>query len=253
MLQTPSIFIENSVAPLLVDLPSPVTLDHIDPAHHEREAVCAFTRAVFERSYGAQISGFFPDLIHFGIDGRTQAVVGYRPANGSGLFLEHYLDRPVEQVASDALAGQLQPTHDDHAPTLFCRRSDMVEVGNLAILDPGLARWAIAATTAFLYAAGLRWVLFTATRPLANAFRRLGLRPLALAEADPCRLPDAGAAWGSYYDGKPQVYLGDIHAGAAKLRQGGQPQPNLTVMLDRADALGSRTRRETSTVVGGGL
>ncbi len=253
MLQTPSIFIENGIAPLLVDLPAPVTLDHIDPTHPDREAVRAFTRTVFERSYGAQLSGFFPDLIHFGVDGRTQAVVGYRQAADSDLFLEHYLDRPVEQVATEALIRQLHPQHEATGSIPDCRRHDMVEVGNLAILDPGLARWAIAATTAFLHAAGLRWVLFTATRPLANAFRRLGLRPLALAAADPNRLPDGGAAWGNYYAGQPQVYLGDINAGAAKLRQGGQPQPNLTDLLNRADALGCRTRRETPTVVGGGL
>lgn len=253
MLQPPSIFIENGVAPLLADLPAPVTLDHIDPAHPDLQAVRAFTRAVFERSYGAQLSGFFPDLIRFDIDGRTQAVVGYRLAAGSDLFLEHYLDQPVEQAASEALAQQLRAPHDGNASIPHCHRSDMVEVGNLAIVDPGLARWAIAATTAFLHAAGLRWVLFTATRPLANAFRRLGLRPLALADADPSRLPDGGAAWGSYYAGNPQVYLGDIRAGADKLRQGGQPQPNLMALFHQAEALGRRTRYEKSTVVGGGL
>jgi hypothetical protein len=52
--------------------------------------------------------------------------------------------------------------------------------------------------------------VFTATRELRNALRRLQLTPLHLAAAVPTRLADAGAAWGSYYAHDPAVMGGRI-------------------------------------------
>jgi hypothetical protein len=153
-------------------------------------------------------------------------VVGYRTGLAKDLFAEHYLDLPADQLISNRIGRCLA-------------RGNLVEVGNLALSDPGHARWVIAASTAFLAAAGYRWVLFTATRPLANAFRRLGLRPVHLAEADPARLPDGGAAWGTYYGQNPAVYAGDILAGAAKLEGACRPgQPHLQALLRTSRRLG---------------
>ena len=56
-------------------------------------------------------------------------------------------------------------------------------------------------------------MVFTATRELRNSFRRLGLNPLRLARADPARLPDGGANWGSYYEHDPLVMAGRIVRG----------------------------------------
>lgn len=224
-----SLFIESGVDPLLADLATRIELGHAGAGHPDLPALQGFISDVFRQTYGATLSSFYPNLIRFDLAGQTRAVVGYRPAATSRLFLEQYLDDSVEQRAS-ALLGET-----------LCRNA-MVEVGSLAITDPGLARWVISATTAFLASAGLRWVLFTATRPLANAFRRLGLKPLPLAPADPLRLPDRGAAWGSYYDGEPQVYLGDIHAGCSKLRANGATRPNLQQLLLGARALADEIR-----------
>ena len=60
--------------------------------------------------------------------------------------------------------------------------------------------------------------MFTATRELRNAFTRLGLAPLELSPADPARLPDGGARWGSYYANEPVVVAGRI---ALAVRPGG--------------------------------
>jgi hypothetical protein len=123
----------------------------------------------------------------------------------------------------------------------------LVEVGDLALADPGQARWVIASTTAFLAASGCRWVLFTATRPVANAFRRLGLRPVPLAPADTARLPDGGSSWGRYYDAGPVVYAGDILAGLAKLHNGScARQPRLQGLLEAARRLGDAPTAPTA-------
>jgi len=88
-----------------------------------------------------------------------------------------------------------------------------VEVGNLAAASAGMARALIPQLARHLHRLGYRWVAFTATRALRNSFHRLGLRPLPIAPADPSRLQDGGASWGSYYSQEPQVMAGRIALG----------------------------------------
>jgi hypothetical protein len=219
--------IDADVTPLLAELRAPVGLIGADQTHPARGDLHAFIQAVFHQAHGARVDLFYPHLLGFTTGGDLTATVGYRAGVGQALFAEHYLDAPADDLIT-ARTGRA------------VARTDLVEVGNLALRDPGQARWIIAASTAFLAAAGYRWVLFTATRPLANAFRRLGLRPVALAAADPARLSDGGAAWGQYYQQGPVVYAGDILAGAAKLQVVDRAgQPHLQALLGAARRLGA--------------
>lgn len=236
-----SLFIESSINPLLEDLAEEMQLLELDELHTSRLEVQDFIRRVFLQAHQAELSVFYPNLLAFNTDEQVRSVVGYRDGCADDLFTAQYFDLPVHERASQCL-GQ----------TVLAK--DMVEVGNLAISDHGQARWVIAATTVFLAAAGYRWVLFTASGPLANAFKRLGLKPLPLAKADPNRLPDQGASWGSYYSGQPNVYLGDIHAGLQKLHSLGARRPNLQNLFRSAQSLGAQTaacRFSPSIIVGG--
>jgi hypothetical protein len=226
MIQCDPLCIEVDVDPLLSELREPVGVFHADCSDPARPELHCFIRTVFRRAHGARVDLFYPALLGFQTGQGLRAVVGYRGGSATELFAEHYLDLPAERLIA-ARAGRC------------LARGDLVEVGNLALSDPGHARWVIAASTAFLAAAGYRWVLFTATRPLANAFRRLGLRPIHLADADPARLPDGGKAWGAYYRQGPAVYAGDILAGAAKLQGACRAgQPHLQSLLRTSQRLG---------------
>lgn len=226
-----SLFVDTGIDPLLAELPVPIQARSIGPRHAFRPQLQTFIRRDFRQAHGAEIYAFHPNLLSFTAGGAQRAVVGYRNPLEFPLFAEQYLDRPADELASVHLG-------------LEVRREQLVEVGNLALADAGHARWVIAASTAFLAAAGYRWVLFTANRPLANAFQRLGLKPLALAAADPHRLPDRGAAWGSYYAAEPQVYVGDIQAGCHKLQAGGwSRRPNLHALLQASQRLGVQVGR----------
>jgi hypothetical protein len=53
-------------------------------------------------------------------------------------------------------------------------------------------------------------VVFTSTRLLLNSFDRLNIVTIALAQADPNRLPDRGASWGRYYESSPRVIIANV-------------------------------------------
>jgi hypothetical protein len=167
----------------------------------QRVALKTFIRQRFAAHYRARVRHFMPCLLSLeSSTGELCAAVGLRHAQGQTLYLERYLDMPV-----DAAIRQ----HTGH-PVL---RSEIIEVGNLAAVRAGMARQLIMRLTALLMAQGYRWVTFTGTHSLINSFLRLGIELRILAVADPLRLGSAADDWGHYYDSAPKVMVGDIHLG----------------------------------------
>jgi hypothetical protein len=184
----------------------PMSLVRALPEETRRPAFEAYIQQRFRKAHGADIRHFMPEL--FGLNnasGELCAVAGVRLANSEELFLERYLDEPIGPLIS-AAANQ---TVD---------RTGIVEVGNLAASDTGSARLSIIAITYLLAMGGLEWVAFTGNIGLVNSFHRLGLKPVTLCAADPARLGDDRHSWGSYYDSKPWVHVGNIRAGFIHLR-----------------------------------
>ncbi|NII10568.1 thermostable hemolysin [Oleiagrimonas sp. C23AA] len=193
------------VHPLLNAPLQPPTFRLHGPAGPRRRSAEAFIRRVFALAYGADVHSFYPQLLELRHHNTLRAVIGYRDGTHDPLFCEQYLEQRLEPAIAKYAGHPIS-------------RDRLVEVGNLALTDPGEARWVIAIMTLYLYAQGYEWVLFTATRPLINAFRRLGLAPIELARADPRRLSDDGVTWGSYYDTQPTVCAGRIASGFEKLQ-----------------------------------
>jgi len=170
-------------------------LEPIHPTHPLRTQCEQFIGTRFEQAHGARIAHFSPYLlgVRDALD-RWRAAAGYTPADGRRLFLEQYLDAPVE-----------------HLLTRYgVARDAIVEVGNLASTSAGMGRALIPLLARHLHRLGYEWVAFTATRELRNAFARMGLTPLELAPADPARLPDRGERWGRYYTNDPIVVAGRV-------------------------------------------
>lgn len=163
----------------------------------QRASIEAFIAERFRRVYGAQVSHFGTHLLGLRDEAGTwHAAAGYTPAAGGALFLEQYLDRPVEAVLSETV-GEAIP------------RASIVEVGNLAAVPPGFARSFLPELGGHLRSCRYRWVVFTATREVRNLLRRLCFRSHALAPAAHARIAGA-ASWGSYYAHAPQVMAGRI-------------------------------------------
>ena len=174
-----------------------------------RAAVENFIRERFFEHYGAHIKHFMPCLLAL-VDeaGDLQGAVGLRSAASGPLFLERYLERPIEHEIALRNGRVLN-------------RNEIVEVGNLGTLAPGYARLLIVALTDLLVAQGFRWISFTGTPTLLNSFQRLGLSPLSLGEASAECLGEEKSAWGSYYETNPQVMAGDIMGGHQRLLNSG--------------------------------
>ncbi|MBL8274368.1 MAG: thermostable hemolysin [Xanthomonadales bacterium] len=175
------------------------------PVAPERAAIEGFIAARYSAAFGARLRRFMPWLATFEDDaGELHAALGLRAADLEPLFIERYLDLPVED-AIGALCGEVVP------------RASIIEVGNFAARHAGDTRRMIHALVERLADCDYRYVVFAATAGLRNAFARLGLAPVALATADPLRLGAERADWGNYYAGDPQVLVGDLESGFAWL------------------------------------
>ncbi len=171
----------------------------------DRQAVEQFIRDRFQEAFDSRVDAFMPRLLSLrDADDSIRAALGLRRADGP-LFLEQYLDSPIEiEIAA----------HTGSA----CVREAVVEVGQLSGTYPGAVRRMIELVTRRLHEEGVRWVAFTATSSLRNAFHRMGLSPIEIATANRERLPESErAAWGRYYDDAPRVFFGNVQHGHAKL------------------------------------
>jgi hypothetical protein len=176
-----------------------------------RAAAETFIRAVFQQRYAARVASFAPDLMLLEQSTRTIAAAGWRSAASGSLYLEHYLDAPIQQLLT-RLAGDA------------VQRERIAEVGNLASITPGGGARLILTLAQHLDALGFEWVVFTATQELIGIFAKLGLPPLALGVANPHRLGESAGEWGRYYDSRPVVVAGRIRLALDRLQT--QPKPH---------------------------
>ncbi|WP_238942129.1 thermostable hemolysin [Marinobacter sediminum] len=169
-------------------------------------SVGQFIRRRFHLAYGAQPVLRIPDLLVLtSAQGSLLAAVGVRSAARESLFLEDYLDEPVE----------------NRIPIAGIGRQAIAEIAHLAGVEAGVSRYLFAALAVWLNNAGYRWVVFTGTEQLRNSFRRLGIATHVIAEANPACLADGGAGWGHYYDHQPVVMSVSVSEALTALRSVG--------------------------------
>ena len=173
----------------------------------ERESVESYIRARFAARHSARIVHFLPNLIALGNGERYCGAVGLAAASSGPLFAETYLDAPVEQVIAQATGEAVS-------------RADILEIGNLVSTWKGSSLLLFVFLTEVIGRLGHRWVLFTATREVESLLARLKYCPVAIADADPARLPDGGASWGRYYRQMPRVMFGNVPPAFAAARKG---------------------------------
>ncbi|MDT8310656.1 MAG: thermostable hemolysin [Methylophaga sp.] len=169
-----------------------------------KQAECFIANRFFER-YGARLEHYMPLLLTSIQAERIEAGLGFQLAASQALFLEQYLDKPIES---------LLPRHCGQIS-----REAIVEIGNLAASFQARSPLLFIVITAILDAAGFRYVVFTATREVRRLLKKLQLTTDVIGLADPALLPDKGQSWGSYYQHQPIILGGSLPDAVQHLRQ----------------------------------
>ena len=125
------------------------------------------------------------------------AAVGYRIANEKRLFLEQYLDKPIEHYLSDL---------DDQNPKKPLNRKHIVEIGNLAATKHGACRDLFQLLTQYFRRSDYQWIVFTGTRTVRVVLKRMGFKAFMIAPASINDIETSKQkSWGNYYDQEPMV------------------------------------------------
>lgn len=164
----------------------------------ERRQVEVFLEQAYARAFGGELRRHYPILMSvWDASGELHAAAGFRFAAREPLFLEQYLDQPVERAIGE---GYNTPV----------ARSSVAEIGNLASSSPGASVFLFLALAGYLDQQGCRFATATATKQLRRIFRRVGFNTLPLAKASPERLQAGPDQWGRYYDNDPVVLAGEV-------------------------------------------
>ena len=166
----------------------------------ERAELEAFVQNAFARKHDASVTSFMPTLLSFrDAGGALRGVIGLRSAAPKPLYLEQYLEQPVEAAIATATGQAVQ-------------RHQVVEVGNLAGVNCRAAMRMVAALPSYLLSHDYRWIVFTATNAVRGILQGFGAPLVELAQADGSRVAAGSDRWGSYYEKDPRVLAGYLPA-----------------------------------------
>jgi hypothetical protein len=181
-----------------------LSLSHVCTDGPERREIEAFLDGIYAEKYGATLSSHYPHfLCARDRAGQLCAVIGFRFLRHHDAFLQQYLDEPVETAVARVVGRPVA-------------RMQIVEMGSFASTGVGVVGL-FAELARHLQASGANYAVATSTRRLQRCFRSLGMETQSIAPADPGRLPDGGASWGTYYGTNPEVVAGDITTACARL------------------------------------
>lgn len=174
--------------------PYEITATTVNIGDAARKEVESFIHAVFKNAYGAEITVFMPHLVALrDNNGILMAAFGLKKAAYGPLFLEQYLDEPIEALGSKQLGKQIS-------------RQQITEIGNLAVANPRNAGILIAQVIQHSLDLGIEWCVATAHHSLQNGVIKGGRDVYPLFPADKTRLSaEEQIKWGSYYKNMPQV------------------------------------------------
>lgn len=183
-----------------------VQIDLVDKKHPDRQRVENYIREKFRQRYGANVNSFLPELLTLSCKQRLCAVVGIRMAEKEPLYLENYLDAPVEQEIGF------------HFKTAI-PRLQIIEIGNLVSTWRGSSQLLFVCLTDLLARVEREWVAFTATHEVEQLLKKMNFTLVHLADAALDKVEQTADQWGSYYEDKPKVMFGHVPSAMAILKQ----------------------------------
>jgi hypothetical protein len=153
--------------------------------------------------FGASPRPSFNEYFAAGREPDRLAGLGYRRAGEEPVFLETYLQAPIEVEVSRVFDRSVE-------------RSAIVEIGNFAA-DNALVMLELWGTVANDLAGRSEIAVATLTAPLRRIFARIGVPFVSIVDAAPEKLGEHASEWGSYFEQDPQVCAGEIIAGQSAI------------------------------------
>lgn len=154
-------------------------------------------RTGFGQHFQACIEGFMPQLAVYRHTSGAEGVIGIRNAGTEPLFLESYLEAPIEIALSRCTGFRVQ-------------RGQIAEVGQFVISDRDTVPDFFRDLVPFLRSQGFNWVCFTGTKRIRAILARIGFEGLPVATATRDRVRLSADNWGTYYDHEPVVIVGNL-------------------------------------------
>jgi Thermostable hemolysin len=176
----------------------PELINVLYPGDRGREEVETFIENVYRAHYGNHPGTHYPELIF--CRGSTRKIIsacGLRRASSGPLFLEQYLDGPIEGALAQLLRNQPE-------------RHSVFEVGGLAAIGSRALLSVIRAVAVYIKDQKAEYAVATATAQLRQLFAQFAIPTAVIGKADPRRVAGGGAAWGSYYDHAPLLLVGNV-------------------------------------------
>jgi len=171
-------------------------LNLFSPSSAKRQEVADYIAEKYKLVHEAQLNEFLPILVQMTRDEAPLAAFGLQPGHYRPLFLEQYLDKPIEQHVAQVVNHPID-------------RCNLIEIGNLVITSNSYGPLLLVILASSLARAGYEWMVFTATKQVSRLVRGMGFDPYYLIAADPERLGGAKANWGTYYNNNPGVMVGN--------------------------------------------
>jgi len=175
----------------------PAGLQLIELAHAEYQEAVAFARSRYQETIDCRLDTFYPKFLARFEHGSIVALLGIRCAGRGALFLEQYLDQPVELTLDAINLGGFQ-------------RSQIAEVGGLAAQGVRQATRLMEDVRSVLAQSEVEVVVCTANDATQFCLKRIGVNYLVLAEASESCLTNHQTDWGRYYQGSPKVLAGRV-------------------------------------------
>lgn len=190
----------------------------------ERQRVEMFIKNIYKHSYKADIRVDYPVLMSVRNDENDiLATVGFRYAEHEPLFLEQYTKEPIENC-------------------LKTNRNKIVEIGNLASAGQGASIFLFAALASYLNYQDIKFASITGTDFLHSYFKRIGLNPQKICDADISSINQSNQSWGTYYDTQPRVLAGSVPHAIKKLQRalGAEFELNMPPLYSRLHHKGEK-------------
>jgi len=171
----------------------------------ERDRAECIIKDAFKATYNAEINDFLPLLIAAKNDQQLDAVIGVGGAANAQLYLESYLNFPIE-------------TEINKHCQLTVHRKNIVEIGNLVANRAGVSRQLFIVLALALNEIGIEWVSFTATPHVELLLQKLTFEPIEICAAQEIRVVNGQSTWGTYYGLAPKVCIGNVNHACERLK-----------------------------------